>query len=354
MISSPLLQIIKNWQSERIVRIVVARVEGSAPREPGASMWVSDQEFEGTIGGGRLEYEALNHARELLANSSELSDWYIEGRNWPLGPELGQCCGGMVAVLFELVSVPELEKLQEQIQQADQMSLVVQSAHEPGPPLLIHDRHDLQDIPLDAARVVTEILRGGRQRKPELVGDFTKDTWFVEPLKGPKKPLYIYGAGHVGRAIVKSIEGLGFAITWVETHEQRFPDGISSEIDAVVAKNPQDIANKSPSGAYHLIMTYSHEIDFELCRTLLVTNRFGYLGLIGSKTKRVRFMKRLEEQSISSKTLLQLTCPIGIEHIKGKQPASIAVSVAAQLLQKLEAEQCSQIVRERSTYVRAK
>ena len=117
---------------------------------------------------------------------------------------------------------------------------------------------------------------------------------------------------------------------------------MSSRLTQTVAKHPQDIASKAPAGAYHLILTYSHEIDFELCRTLLLANRFGYLGLIGSKTKRARFVKRLQEQGASPQAISRLTCPIGIEHIKGKQPASIAIAVAAQLVQNLEEEQRQQ------------
>ena len=109
MISSDLVKIIADWKSERVVRVVVASIKGSAPREAGAFMWVGEHEFIGTIGGGRLEFEALSHARDLLGKA-RLSNWYKEGRSWPLGVELGQCCGGMVDLVFEIVDMVGLEK----------------------------------------------------------------------------------------------------------------------------------------------------------------------------------------------------------------------------------------------------
>ena len=354
MIDANLLGVIGTWQSERIVRVVVARIEGSAPREAGACMWVGEHNFEGTIGGGRLEYEALEHARELLSASPDLPNWHQEGRSWPLGPRLGQCCGGMVHLLFQLVNMTELEEYHEQMAQADQMSLLVHAVDESMPPLLIGDRHELHWLPFFVGQLATKQLRGEGPRKPELVGEFSEECWFIEPLPTPRKPLFIYGAGHVGRAIVKSVEDLDFAVTWVDTHKHRFPQNISFDIDKIVAQHPQHIASKAPAGTYHLILTYSHEIDFELCATLLAQNSFGFLGLIGSKTKRARFIKRLRERGIVEQALSRLTCPIGIDDIRGKQPASIAVAVAAQLLQKCEEQKCQQIFDKRSAHGLAK
>ncbi len=354
MITSDLLLKIKESGVRQVARIVLARIAGSVPREAGASMWVTQESIDGTIGGGRLEYEAIAHARALMASTSEPKSWFREGKTWPLGPALGQCCGGMVDVLFELVDVADLEIFQRTISVADPSSLLVRSLDDQAAPVLINDRHALQGLPLSVAAKTTQVLRGACPRKPELVGDFGSHSWFVEPLKSPAKPLYIYGAGHVGRAIVKIVEDLNFGLSWVDTHEDRFPQSLSPKISRLVSVDPPDIAALAPSGAYHLVLTYSHQIDFELCKALLVNNRFGYLGLIGSKTKRARFVKRLGEGGIAPQALSQLTCPIGIGDIKDKQPASIAVSVAAQLLQKLEQEKQQYISEEGSAYAKAR
>ncbi len=354
MISSDLLQIIRESGAKQIARIVVARIAGSVPREAGAFMWVAQESINGTIGGGRLEYEAIAHARALLASPSQSQSWLREGKSWPLGPALGQCCGGMVDVLFELVSVADLEIFQRTINQADPSSLLVRSIDDQAPPVLINDRHALQGLPLSVTAKITEVLRGACPRKPELVGDFGNHAWFVEPLKSLAKPLFIYGAGHVGRAIVKTVEDLDFAISWVDMSEQRFPESLSPKISRLVAVDPQEIAALAPPGAFHLVLTYSHEIDFDLCKALLVNNRFGYLGLIGSKTKRARFVKRLGEGGIGQQALSQLTCPIGIGDIKDKQPASIAVSVAAQLQQKLEQDMLQYNSIDGSAYAKAR
>ena len=119
MISSDFLRDIRESGVQQIARIVVARVAGSTPREAGASMWVTQECRDGTIGGGRLEYDAIALARERLSASSERQGWRREGQSWPLGPRLGQCCGGMVDIMFELVSFTELEGFQRMLQEAD-------------------------------------------------------------------------------------------------------------------------------------------------------------------------------------------------------------------------------------------
>ena len=178
MISSDFSRDIQESGAQQIARIVVARVAGSAPREAGASMWVTQDSIKGTIGGGRLEFEAIAHARALLANSRETQGWRREGKCWPLGPSLGQCCGGMVDVLFELVSAADLEAFQRVLQEADPSTLLVRSIDDRAKPVLINDRHALQGLPLSVCAKVTQILRGAAPRKPELVGDFGKECWF--------------------------------------------------------------------------------------------------------------------------------------------------------------------------------
>jgi xanthine dehydrogenase accessory factor len=159
--------------------------------------------------------------------------------------------------------------------------------------------------------------------------------WFIEPLERTRTPLFLYGAGHVGRALVTVLSGLPFDVTWIDTDGNRFPSGLSERADlvTVVSKDLAAIARTAPEGAFHLVMTYSHPLDLAICHEILKSGTFAYLGLIGSVTKRARFMKRLRELGHSESALSRLTCPIGIPSVTGKEPAIIAVSVAAQLLE---------------------
>jgi xanthine dehydrogenase accessory factor len=110
-------------------------------------------------------------------------------------------------------------------------------------------------------------------------------------------------------------------------------------IHPIVSSDPAAIAAAAPVDAYHLVLTYSHALDLAICHALLTRPAFGFLGLIGSASKRARFLKRLREGGIAHGALERLTCPIGIGNLRGKQPATIAISVAAQLIETLEAEQ---------------
>ena len=157
--------------------------------------------------------------------------------------------------------------------------------------------------------------------------------WLVEPLDAPKQPLWIYGAGHVGRALITILEGLPFAVTWVDFARERFPDIIPANVDMLVAENPADAVAYAPSDAQHLVLTYSHSIDLEIC--LRVLNReFGGLGLIGSNTKRTRFIRRLTEAGVD---ISRLECPIGNRDL-GKEPMAIAVGVTTALLEQRRAK----------------
>jgi xanthine dehydrogenase accessory factor len=188
--------------------------------------------------------------------------------------------------------------------------------------------------PLGVTRAVREMLSGTRPRGPLLVHAAKGDpAWLIEPLTGPVHRLYLYGAGHVGRAIVRVLEDLPFAITWVDTAAQRFPEPIPAHAQAETASDPAAFAGTTESGAFHLVLTYSHALDLAICHRLLSRGDFRFLGLIGSATKRARFIRRLSELGIGDAALQRLTCPIGLPGIGSKAPAAIAVSVAAQLVQ---------------------
>ncbi|MCC2095822.1 MAG: xanthine dehydrogenase accessory protein XdhC [Hyphomicrobiales bacterium] len=315
------------------VRIVVASVEGSAPREAGAVLWVSQTQTFGTIGGGRLEFEAIAHARAMMARSAGDEEWRRDLRAWPLGPSLGQCCGGAVRILFERYGGKETATVAGIVSEASGDAMVLHPLRSGEPPLLIRDRQHARTLGLPLARAMLDMLSGARPRAAIYVpGPDNQSGWYIEPVQQQPIPLFLYGAGHVGREIVRIAAGLDFDLHWVDTHADRFPESTPASVTIVPARQPEKIAAAAPANAFHLVLTYSHALDFDICRTLLASGAFGFLGLIGSQTKRTRFLRRLAASGIATHALTRLTCPIGIAALKGKEPATIAVGVAAQLV----------------------
>jgi xanthine dehydrogenase accessory factor len=178
------------------------------------------------------------------------------------------------------------------------------------------------------------MLSGTRPRAPALIrGANGEGLWFVEPLARSMVPLHIYGAGHVGRALVRVLQDLPFQLTWADTAAQRFPDPVPSHVWAHATPDLPALAAAAPADAYHIVMTYSHALDLAICHAVLRRGQFSHLGLIGSATKRARFLQRLAGLGISPPMLQRLTCPIGLPGVGAKEPAMIAVSVAAQLVE---------------------
>ena len=316
------------------VRIVVASVEGSAPREAGAAMLVARESQHGTIGGGALEFESIAHARSMLQGAGSDDQWLRDTRSWPLGPALGQCCGGAVRILFERFGASELNALSAESAPLASNGILLRSLETGSPCVLVENRKQARAMALPVAGIVSDMLSGARQRQSLFIsGAGLAESWFIEPLDRTRIPLFLYGAGHVGRAIVKIVSDLNFDLHWIDTHADRFPQDIPAGVKCVPASQPERIAVAAPPDAFHLVLTYSHAIDLGICHALLAEPDFGFLGLIGSQTKRTRFLKRLGERGVAPQALARLTCPIGAGSLLGKEPATIAVSVAGQLLQ---------------------
>ncbi len=309
------------------VRVTIIRADGSAPRDVGSAMTVGRQAFTGTIGGGALELQALREARALLAEERDgETAWHRTVRDFPLGPALGQCCGGYVHVLFERITDADV------IERPEGEDLVLLRPLSGGPWQFARHRKDDQDTwPLPVRAHVREILSGARPREAAVV-----DGWYVEPMDAIRQPLFLYGAGHVGRAVVKVLTDLPFEIYWVDTDTDRYPDTVPDGVQRLVSADPADAARHAPKGAWHVIMTYSHAIDFDICQAVLGRGDYGYAGVIASKTKRARFTRRLREAGITEAAIADLHAPIGLAGLDGKEPAVIAVSLAADFLLRLQ------------------
>ena len=149
----------------------------------------------------------------------------------------------------------------------------------------------------------------------------------------PRFTLQLYGAGHVGRAIVKLLAGIPCRVQWIDERESEFPaEPLPPHIERVCVEPVQAEVARAPPGAFYLVLTHSHALDLAISQAILQRADFGYFGLIGSKTKRARFEHRLRERGCAAALIESMVCPIGVAGIAGKEPEVIAVAVVAQLL----------------------
>lgn len=252
--------------AESAIVVEVASTQGSVPRERGARMLVGKDFTAGTIGGGHLELQALQAARDMLAGGETIAQVQAVA----LGPTLGQCCGGALTLRFERLDAEALAR------------------------------------------------------------------W---PLSPPLLRLQLYGAGHVGRAIARLLATLDVEVDWIDEREAEFPPMQEGGapwpahirrhcVDAVEAE-----VRVAPPRSHYLVLTHSHDLDLRIAEAILRRGDFAFFGLIGSKTKRARFVHRLEARGIAPELVARMTCPIGVEGVTGKSPEIVAVAAVAQLLQ---------------------
>lgn len=280
--------------------VSVLATEGSAPRDAGTRMLVTLDAIRGTIGGGALEHQAAAQARAILAEPP--GAWRVQ--DYPLGPLLGQCCGGRVRLLVEHVDRAVLGWTEGAAEGATLVTTLgervmrhVDPAASPGP---------------TSARGARP---GGGAR-------------FVERLGRRRRPLYLFGAGHVGQAIARHAAGLPLHLAWFDSRpEMEGMDGVT----VVPPEQLPDCLDTMPADAAVLILTHDHALDYALTRAAL-GRAPAFVGLIGSATKRARFLSRLAAEGLDEAARTHLTCPIGIDGVAGKEPDVIAVAALAQLL----------------------
>jgi xanthine dehydrogenase accessory factor len=277
----------------RVARIVIAHHDGSAPRETGTAMLVWATGQSGTIGGGALEHQATMAARATPAPLTRI----------PLGPALGQCCGGAVILVTEVYAATNLPQ---------------------GP--VIARSVDGSPMPLAVKRLLANARAQGTLPRTQLV-----QNWLIEPVATPTRALWLWGAGHVGRAVVQVMAPLpDLHITWIDIAPDRFPDAVPEGVQTLPAADPAAAVTLAPQDAEHLILTFSHVLDLELCHRLL-NHGFSRCGLIGSATKWARFRSRLAALGHDPQSIARITCPIG-DTTLGKHPQAIALGVATAFL----------------------
>ena len=360
-------------RGEALAMVTVVTAEGSTPREAGTRMLVGERGQSGTIGGGNLEHRATEQARRMLVSER---GWALQ--DYPLGPFLQQCCGGHVRLLLErldgesagwLGEAARLETAGERYQlkasvrghhlersilsregegdhaehggegdggQTGKTGIQDGAAgHRAGPstmlrmvPLPASRRGQVDQWPGTLIRMVDASGQPLPGRRPKLAeGDA-----LIERIDARKPRLLMFGAGHVGQAIARAFAPLPFALDWHDSRDEARGPGVAVHDEARLIEIAGAIGNTD----YVLILTHNHELDYQLTRAALTAGAVRYCGLIGSDTKRARFLRHLREDGVSEAAIARLTCPIGLPGLKSKAPEVIAVAVAAQLLQMIE------------------
>ena len=252
-------------KSQNVVKVMLYEVKGSSPREAGACLYVSSTDLFGTIGGGQLEYIAIDEARRMLKRGETAKEMAV-----PLGPEIGQCCGGAVTLTFALMD--ENQKAED--------------------------------------------VKAEQQHQTSL------------------PHVYIFGAGHVGRALAKALYLLPVRPILVDSRavELKLCD---VEVEQRLTPLAEDEVRSAPPASVYVILTHDHALDFMLAREALCRTDAAYVGMIGSKSKRATFghwLKRQEPESADA-CLSFLTCPIGArDGVRDKRPEVIAAMVAAEVM----------------------
>jgi xanthine dehydrogenase accessory factor len=154
-----------------------------------------------------------------------------------------------------------------------------------------------------------------------------------ETVVAPRWHVAVFGAGHVGKALVKLLADLPCRVSWIDSRESEFPEALPAHVARIATDALEDALCDLPAGSDLLVMTHSHQLDYQVVEAALKRGDFRYLGLIGSRTKRARFVARLAARGVPEREIARLTCPIGLPGTGGKHPAEIAIAVAAQLLQ---------------------
>jgi xanthine dehydrogenase accessory factor len=301
-----------------VVRVLVAGVRGSSPREPGACMLVSRAGIHGTIGGGNLEWQAMQAAQSLLSATTQTSS--VALRRLVLGRELGQCCGGVVQLWLERFTPLDLPLLRR----------AAALAAAGGCAAIISE--------LSGQGIVRRRLEtGSAMGDPpiQLAADGEKTT-LIETVAARHTVLWLYGAGHVGQALIRVLAELPFEVTWIDSRPELLPEGLADNVHPLCPRAPVNTVPLAPAAARFLVMTHDHALDYALCRAILERGDFAWLGLIGSKSKGARFRSRLARDGLTPEAIRRLVCPIGVEGVVSKWPAAIAVGVAAQLLRSPE------------------
>lgn len=245
------------------VLVEVTGAAGSTPRDTDAWMLVAAEGILGTVGGGQLEYMAIDHARRSLRQGVP-----AEAMTVPLGPEIGQCCGGRVGLSFRA---------------------------------------------MHAELAIFLIARSDREM-------------------ASRPHVYVFGAGHVGDALAMALSLVPLRVILVDTREEELSASTTPGIETCLTAMPEALVRDAPAGSSFVILTHDHALDFLITAEALRREDAVYVGMIGSKTKRATFKNWLSREVGRPELLDRLVCPIGGTAVKDKRPAVIAALAAAEVM----------------------
>jgi xanthine dehydrogenase accessory factor len=248
-------------------------VRGSSPREAGAFMLIAAEATLGTIGGGALEYMVIDRARQALRDGVP-----ADAMDIPLGPEIGQCCGGRVAVSLRPVN----RELEGRLRQR---------------------------------------LAAEAEGRPHV---------------------YVFGAGHVGRALAAALALLPVRAHVVDTRPELLA-GLPAGVEAKAVALPEAVVRMAPKGSSYVVLTHDHALDFLIAAEALKRDDAPYVGMVGSRSKRARFAGWYRSAGGDAAALARLVLPIGGAAFPGgigdKRPEVIAALAAAEILVQIAQEQ---------------
>lgn len=294
--------------NETCALISVVKVAGSTPREVGARIVLNhDGGFYGTIGGGNLENNSIGRAQKMLADAKQ--NLHIEKHL--LGPDMGQCCGGAVTIMIEIFTPKQVAEIAE-LAKAEATAKFYTIGE-------IKANHVQR-------KIVENAVEMGLQSASKINEQF-----------GQKNlPLYLFGAGHVGKALMLHLATLPFDVTWIDSRKTEFPKAVPANFKILHLNQPHKALQQAPDQTQVFILTHDHDLDFEIVHTALQMDRFVYVGMIGSQTKRARFISKLKKLGLPQQQIDKMICPIGLSNIKSKKPQAIAISVVAEILSRIE------------------
>ncbi|MGI4812681.1 MAG: xanthine dehydrogenase accessory protein XdhC [Janthinobacterium lividum] len=299
------------------VLVTVAHVEGPAPRESGARMIVTRDATRHTVGGGYLELRAIEIARQLLR----------EGARTPRRlqrltpePEDGALGASVVSLAFERLSIADLGWVSSLLKRLGQAQASLRSVDlGSADPVMLSDT--------ETGVAAADCLLWDTAGTTDGTGPLLTET--IAPIDFH---IMLFGAGHVGNALVQVLATLDCRVSWIDPRKAQFPRQLPENVKAVLADDPLTQVAAAPPGAYFVVATSSHILDNDLVERIVLRADYAYLGVIGSRTKRAGLEHRLAARGIDPIQIARIHCPIGIDSIRDKAPQSIAVSVAAQLL----------------------
>jgi xanthine dehydrogenase accessory factor len=327
---------------EPAVLATVASTEGSAPREAGAKMVVTRGRALGTIGGGHLEFEATRRAQALLEQPGTTASL----ERFTLGPDEDQACGGAARVLLERFEAPYPRWIDALRSRRDAGGIVLRLVSLAAPVsvrLVARGDAGCEPGPASGDALPGAVRAAARDlfERPEspdaLLLGARGDELLLERVRPSEFNVVLFGAGHVGTALARVLGTLPCRVLWIDDREAQFPSDSPANVRTLRTDDPAAEAGKAAPGAYFLVMTHSHGLDLDICAAVLARGDFRYFGVIGSDTKRKTFARRLAERGLDAATVGRMRCPIGIEGLKSKDPAVIAIAVAAELLRVREA-----------------